>query len=70
MREYASENRSADGVVGAADGAWDHAEGGFRVDGEVLRVGEECSSEDCGHTCVLHADFDGNGTFFGGVKLE
>ena len=70
MREYASENRSADGVVGTADGARHNAEGGFRVDGEVLRVGEERAGEDCGHACVLHADFDGNGTFFGGVKLE
>ena len=68
--EYASENRSADGVVGAADGAWDHAEGGFRVDGEVLRVGEERTSENGGHARVLHADFDGYGALLGGVELE
>ena len=70
MREYAGENRSADGVVGAADGARNHAEGGFRVDGEILRVGKECAGEDCCHARVLHADFDGNGAFFGGVEFE
>ena len=70
MCEYAGEDRSADGVVSAADGAWHNAEGGFRVDGEVLRVGKECAGEDCCHACVLHADFDGNGALLGGVELE
>ena len=70
MREYASEDCSADGVVGTADGARHDAEGGFRVDGEVLRIGEECSGEDCCHACVLHADFDRDGAFFGGVEFE
>jgi len=70
MREYASEDCSADGMVGAADGARHDAEGGFRVDGEVLRIGEECSGEDCCHACVLHADFDRDGAFFGGVEFE
>ena len=70
MRKGAGENRSADGVVGAADGAWDHAEGGFRVEREIFRVCEECAGEDCGHACVLYADFDGNGALLGGVELE
>ena len=70
MRKDSSEDCSADGMVGAADGAWDHAEGGFRVNGEILRVGEECAGEDCCHACVLHADFDGNGALLGGVELE
>ena len=70
MCEYASEDCSADGMVGTADGTWHNAEGGFRVEGEVLRVSEECTGEDGGHARVLHADFDGNGTFFGGVELE
>ena len=68
--EDSGEDGSANGVVGAADGAWDHAEGGFRVNGEILRVGKECASEDGGHACVLHADFDGNGALLGGVELE
>ena len=70
VREYAGEDRSADGVVSAADGARHNAEGGFRVDGEVLRVGEECASEDCCHACVLHADFNCDGALFGRVEFE
>ena len=66
----AGEDCSADGMVGAADGAWHNAEGGFRVEGEILRVGEECAGEDCCHACVLHTDFDGNGALLGGVELE
>ena len=70
MREDSGEDGSANGMVGAADGARYYAEGGFRVDGEVLRVGKECAGEDCCHACVLHADFDGNGALLGGVELE
>jgi len=66
----AGENRAADGMVGAADGARNDAEGCFRVEGEIFRVCEECAGEDCGHACVLYADFDGNGALLGGVELE
>lgn len=68
--ENTGEDCSADGMVGAADGAWHNAEGGFRVEGEILRVGEECAGKDCCHACVLHADFNGNGALLGCVELE
>ena len=70
MRKGAGEDCSADGMVGAADGTRHNAEGCFRVEGEVIRVGEECCGEDCCHACVLHADFNRDGTFLGGVELE
>lgn len=66
----AGEDCSADGMVGAADGAWHNAEGGFRVEGEILWVGEECAGKDCCHACILHADFDGDGALLGGVEFE
>lgn len=66
----AGEDCSTDGMVGAADGARHNAEGRFRVEGEILRVGEECAGKDCCHTCVLHADFNGDGALLGGVELE
>ena len=66
----AGEDCSADGMVGAADGAWHNAKGRFRVEGEILRVGEECTGEDCCHACVLHADFNGDGALLGGVEFE
>ena len=66
----AGEDCSTDGMVGAADGAWHNAEGCFRVEGEILRVGEECAGEDCCHARVLHADFNGNGALLGCVELE
>ena len=70
VRKNSGEDRSADGVVSAADGARYYAEGGFRVDGEVLRVGKECAGEDCCHACVLHADFNCDGALFGRVEFE
>ena len=70
MGVNAGEDCAADGMVSAADGTRYNAEGGFRVEGEILRVSEECSGEDCGHTCVLHADFNGNGALLGGVEFE
>ena len=70
MSVDAGEDCATDGMVGAADGAWHNAEGGFRVEGEILRVGEECSGEDCCHACILHADFNGNGALLGGVEFE
>ena len=70
VRIDAGEDCSADGMVGAADGARHDAEGGFRVEREIFWVREECSGEDSCHACVLHADFDGNGALFGGVKFE
>ena len=47
VRENSGEDCTADGMVGAADGAWHDAEGRFRVEGEILRVREECSGEEC-----------------------
>ena len=70
MRVDAGEDCSADGMVGAADGAWNDTEGGFRVEREILWVGEECAGKDCCHACVLHSDFDGDGALLGGVELE
>ena len=70
MRVDAGEDCSADGMVGAADGARHDAEGRFRVEGKILRVGEECSCEDGSHACVLHTDFDGNGALLGGVEFK
>ena len=70
MREDSGENRSADGMVGTADGTRHNAEGCFWVEGEVIRVGEKCAGEDCSHACVLHADFDGNSALLGGVEFE
>lgn len=70
MGENTGEDCATDGMVGAADGAWHNAEGGFRVEGEILRVCEECAGEDCCHACVLHADFNGDGALLGGVEFE
>lgn len=70
MCEYAGEDCSADGVVGTADGARHDAEGCFRVEGEILRIGEECACEDGCHAGILHANFDGYGALLGGVELE
>ena len=70
VRIDAGEDCSADGMVGAADGARHDAEGGFRVEREIFWVREECSGEDCCHACVLHADFNGDGALLGRVELE
>ena len=70
MCENTGEDCSADGMVGAADGARHNAEGCFRVERKILWVGEECAGEDCCHACVLHADFNRNSTLFGGVEFE
>ena len=70
VRENSGEDCTADGMVGAADGARHDAEGRFRVKGEILRVCKECSCEDGCHACVLHTDFDGDGALLGGVELE
>ena len=70
VRVDAGEDCSADGMVGAADGTRHDAEGCFRVEGEILWVGEECAGEDCCHACILHADFNGNGALLGGVEFE
>jgi len=70
VRKNSGEDCTADGVIGAADGARHNAKGCFRMEGEIFWVGEECCGEDCCHACVLHADFDGNGALFGGVKFE
>ena len=70
MREYAGEDCSADGVVGAADGARHDAENCFRVGGNVFWIGEERCGEDCSHARILHADFNRDGAFFGGVEFE
>ena len=70
VRIDAGEDCSADGMVGAADGARHDAEGGFRVEREIFWVREECSGEDSCHACVLHADFNGDGALLGRVELE
>ena len=70
VRKNSGEDCAADGMIGAADGARNNAEGCFRVEGEIFWVGEECCGENGCHACVLHADFDGNGALLGGVKFE
>ena len=70
VRKNTGEDCATDGMVGAADGARHNAKGRFRVEGEILRVGEECAGEDCCHACILHADFNGNGALLGCVEFE
>lgn len=70
VRKNTGEDCSADGMVGAADGAWYDTEGRFRMECEIFRIGEECASKDGCQTRVLHADFDGNGALLCCVELE
>ena len=70
MRECTGEDCSADGMVSAADGTWHNAKGCFRVECQIFGICEKCSGENGGHACVLHADFNRDGAFFGGVEFE
>ncbi len=68
--EEIREHRSADGMVGTAQGARHHAKHRLGILRHVFGIGKESHGKHRCHTGILHSDLDGDGPFFCCIELE